>query len=155
MVVRAVGARATEAADLEDAREVATEAEAMEGAATEAADEEEAMEDEEEAREAEAQEGEAARNNNTCHPAPPRRCRSPQLHQRRSKSPKDIQGGSSRYVRQPRRLQRAATSHYVRQLRLRPRPSPESDHRLQLVKNEQKQSHRRHRHLHCTRRQDN
>ena len=156
MVVRAVGARATEAADLEDAREVATEAEAMEAGATEAADEEEAMEDEEEAREAEAQEEEAARNNNTCHPAPPRRCQSPQHrsrqdHQRQTQIRKETRGGECRYDRQPRRLQRSATSHYVRPLRLRSRPWPESDHRLQLVKNEQKQSHRRHRHLRCTR----
>ena len=85
VVVRAVGARATEAADLEDAREVATEAEAMEAGATEAADEEEAMEGEVEAMEAEAKEAEAARSNKTCHPALPRRCQSLQLHRRRSK----------------------------------------------------------------------
>ena len=142
---------ATEAADLEEAREEATEAEAMEGAATEAADVEEAMVDEEEATEAEAQEAEAAQSKNTCHPAPPRRCQSLQLHLRRTEIRKETQGGSCRYVRQPRRLQRSAKRHYVRPLRLRSRPSPESDHRLQLVKNEQPRSHRSHRHLHCTR----
>ena len=141
-----------EAADLEEAREEATEAEAMEGAATEAADEEEEREGEVEAKEAEAQEEEAERSNNTCHSAQPRRCQSLQLHRRRSQSPKETQGGSCRYVRQPRRLQRSANRPNVRPLRLRSRPLPESDHRLQLVKNEQPQSHRRHHHLRCTRR---
>jgi len=155
VVVRAVGARVTEAADLEEAREVATEAEAMEAGATEAADEEEAMVDEEEAKEAEAQEAEAARRYNTCHPAPPRRCQSLQLHLRRTEIRKETQGGSCRYVHQPHRLQRSATRHFVRPLRLRSRPSPEFDHHLQLVKNEWPRSHRRHRHLRCTRRRRN
>jgi hypothetical protein len=146
---------AMEAADLEEAREVATEAEAMEGAATEAADEEEEREGEVEAKEAEAQEEEAERSNDTCHPAPPRRCLSLHLHRRRSQSPKETQGGSCRYVRQPHRLQRSAMRHYVCPLRLRSRPWPESDHRLQLVKNERPRSRRRHRRLRCTRCQRN
>jgi len=141
---------ATEAEATEEATEEgATEAEAMEGGATEAADEEEAT------GAAETLEAEAARSNNTCHPAPPHRCRSHQLHLRRTRIRKETQGGSCRYVRQPRRLQRSAKSHYVRPLRLRSRPWPESDHRLQLVKHEQPQSHRRHRHLRCRRRPSN
>ena len=140
-----------EAADLEEAREVATEAEAMEGAATEAADEEEEREGEVEAKEAEAQEEEAEGSNNTCHPAPPRHCRSHQLHLRRTRIRKETQGGSFRYDHQPLRLQRSARGHSACPMSLRPRQWLESDRRLQLVKNEQPQNHRRHHHLRCRR----
>jgi hypothetical protein len=142
---------ATEAEATEEATEEgATEAEAMEGGATEAADEEEAT------GAAEMLEAEAARSNRTCHPAPPRRCRSRQrqshqLHLRRTEIRKETQGGSCRYDHQPRRLQGFANCPNARPLRLRPRPWLESDHRLQLVKNERPRNHRRHRHLHCMR----
>ena len=131
MEVEAMEGGAAEAEATEEATEEgATEAEAMEGGATEAADVEEAT------GAAETLEVEAARSNNTCHPAPPRHCRSHQLHLRRSRIRKETQGGSCRYDRQPRRLQRSAKSHYVRPLRLRSHLWPESDHRLQLGKNE-------------------
>ena len=142
---------ATEAEATEEATEEgATEAEAMEGGATEAADEEEAT------GAAEMLEAEAARSNRTCHPAPPRHCRSRQrqshqLHLRRTEIRKETQGGSCRYDHQPRRLQGFANCPNARPLRLRPRPWLESDHRLQLVKNERPRNHRRHRHLHCMR----
>jgi hypothetical protein len=137
---------ATEAEATEEATEEgATEAEAMEGGATEAADEEEAT------GAAETLEAEAARSNSTCHPAPPRHCQSLQHHQRRTRLRKETQGGSCRYDRQPRRLQRSARGHSACPMSLRPRPWPESDRRLQLVKNEQPQNHRRHHHLRCRR----
>jgi len=152
---REVGALVAEAMEegameAEAMEEGATEAEAMEGGATEAADEEEAT------GAAEMLEAEAARSNRTCHPAPPRHCRSRQrqshqLHLRRTEIRKETQGGSCRYDHQPRRLQGFANCPNARPLRLRPRPWLESDHRLQLVKNERPRNHRRHRHLHCMR----